>query len=127
ISFPTDALFRSAILENDISEIHRLLVADGNGISLDGCNHVGLTPLHQAVLNNNIDSVKLLLQFNASVEIPDVHGFTPLHTASACGFIQVVSLLVIFGANPFQQTQDGDLPIDLAKDLSTSRLLQDHM
>jgi hypothetical protein len=127
ISFPVDALFRSAIADNDVHEVRRLLVAHRSEISLDSVNHVGLTPLHQAVLNNNLDCVKALLHCDADVSVADMHGFTPLHTASACGFVPVISLLLIFGANPFELTSEGDLPIDLAKDVSICRLLQEQM
>ena len=69
----------------------------------------------------------MLVGFGADVNIADCHGFTPLHTASACGYLQMVSFLVIFGANVFAVTDDGDLPVDIAKDTSTASILTEQM
>ena len=122
-----EALFRSAIQDSDNQELFRILTSHGLVLDLDHTNHVGLTPLHQAVLNNNLDGVKMLLHCDVKVNLPDVNGYTPLHTASACGFLQIASLLMVFGACVFSATQDGDLAVDLATDTPTSRLLQQQM
>jgi ankyrin repeat protein len=68
-------------------------------VNINQQNHVGLTALHQAVLSNNLDAVKMLLTHGSNVNAQDMNGFSPLHTASACGFIQILSLLVIYGAD----------------------------
>ena len=127
ISFPLEAVFHSSIQDNDNTELWRILNTDSHGLELDSPNHVGITPLHHSVLNNNLDAVKMLVGFGADVNVPDVNGFTPLHTASACGYLQVASFLLLFGADVFTVTQEGDLPLDVAKDSTMSQLLLDNM
>lgn len=127
ISFPLEAVFQSAVQDADNEELWRLLHEFSTDIDVNEPNHAGLTPLHYSVLANNLDGVKMLLGFGASVNIPDCHGYTPLHTAAACGYLQMVSYLVVFGADVFATTEDGDLPADLAKDTNTATLLTDQM
>ena len=128
ISFPPEALFQSAIQDGDNLEIWRLLNSSaGRQMDVDTSNHAGLTALHQSVLNDNLDGVKILLCRGADVSKADINGFTPLHTASACGFLQISSLLLLFGANSFALTSDGDLPVDLATDNSIITLLTSEM
>ncbi|CAH1793127.1 unnamed protein product [Owenia fusiformis] len=129
VSFPLAALFQSVVQDGDPEEIMKILKhkdyspsCGGAAINVNETNHVGLTPLHHCVLNNNMDSVKIMLNHGATVNSRDINGFSPLHTASAAGFVQVASMLICFGADVFERTNDGDLPIDLAKDAATSQL-----
>lgn len=47
--------------------------------------HIGLTALHQAVLDDNFTAVRLLLKHGAEVNKLDEDGWTPLHAACAEG------------------------------------------
>ena len=127
ISFHIDAVFQSCVLEGDNVELWKLLCNHGSQIDIDSANHLGVTPLHHTVLNNNLDGVKILLSHGCEVNLADSYGFTPLHTASACGFLSIASLLLVFGADVFLQTSDGDLPADLGKNIEMIRLLQNEM
>ena len=127
ISFPLEALFQSAIQDGDNEELWRMLHEFSKDLDINETNHAGLTPLHYSVLSNNLDGVKMLLGYGADVNIADCHGFTPLHTAAACGYMQMASYLIIFGANVFAVTDEGDLPVDIAKDSSTTAILTDQM
>ena len=127
ISFSADAIFHAVIQDGDTLELIRILNDSDSPIDINQPNQLGLTPLHQGVLSNNLDAVKLLLNGGADVNAQDVNGFSPLHAAAACGFLQVVSLLVVFGANVFQTTVDKDLPVDLAKDEATTQMLHMEM
>ena len=69
ISFPIDALFQSAIQDADNDELHRLLIRHPGAIVIDQVNHMGLTPLLQVVLGNNLDGTKILLCSGAGNEI----------------------------------------------------------
>ena len=147
ISFPLDAVFQSSVQDGDNVELWRLLVTNKHEdaaitgshgpcdhdtlipvtLDLNRPSHVGVTALHQSVLNNNMDATKMLLTHGADVNLPDVNGFTPLHTAAACGFLNLVSLLLIFGADIFATTGDGDLPVDVAKNHGVAEMLQEEM
>ncbi|KAK2166034.1 hypothetical protein LSH36_43g03012 [Paralvinella palmiformis] len=128
ISFPPEAVFQSVIQDSDNNELWLILNAlEHTGVDIDKHNHAGITPLHQCVLNNNLDGVKMLMNFGADVNMADIYGLTPLHTASACGFLQVASILIIYGADIFSKANDGDLPVDFAKDTEMAQLLQAQM
>ena len=45
-------------------------------------DNFGNTPLHIAVINNQIEIVNVLLENNAKANIPNNNGWTPLHTAA---------------------------------------------
>jgi ankyrin repeat protein len=55
------------------------------------------TPLHYAVIKNNIDALKLLLQHQPNLEVRSYEG-TPLYIASELGFASAVELLLAAGA-----------------------------
>ena len=50
----------------------------------------GLTPLHQAVLEENVDAVRLLIEHGADVNKQDSDSWTPLHAACAEGHTEIV-------------------------------------
>ena len=50
-------------------------------IDINSTDHKGQTPLHLAVLNNNITSVRQLLKHGANKEAHDINGITPLFLA----------------------------------------------
>ena len=50
----------------------------------------GLTPLHQGVLEGNLQAVKLLVMHGADVNRPDSDTWTPLHAACAEGHAEIV-------------------------------------
>ncbi len=45
----------------------------------------GLTPLHQAVIENSLDMIKILLDKQANVNCIDDNLWTPLHCAAKMG------------------------------------------
>lgn len=51
---------------------------------LDAVNYSGLTPLHRAVMERCVETVKLLVKKDSDlISIPDEDGYTPLHTSIA--------------------------------------------
>lgn len=50
------------------------------GAHIDELDNDGLTPLHYAVVNRCVDTVKVLLECGANTGIKDIRGRTPLHT-----------------------------------------------
>ncbi len=58
------------------------------------------TPLHWAVMDDQTNMVRLLLDRGAEVEAADRHGRTPLHTATSFNRVALAGLLLDHGANP---------------------------
>ncbi|WP_341816387.1 ankyrin repeat domain-containing protein [Wolbachia endosymbiont (group A) of Nomada goodeniana] len=59
----------------------------------------GLTLLHRAAGNNNKESVKLLLEYGAKVDVQSKDGNTPLHYAAALGYVEIAEYLIDKGAD----------------------------
>ena len=127
ISFPPEEVFHSSVADGDNVELQRVLKHHRDELDINKANHVGVTALHQAVLNKNMDSVKILLFYGCHVNVCDAHGFTPLHTASACGYMSIASILIVHGGDVFSCTHSGQTAADVAKDNSMGRMLQEEM
>ena len=127
ISFQIDAVLQSCIVDGDNTELWKLLCNYTHQLNINQPNHFGITPQHQSILKNNLDGVKILLNHGCEVNLADSHAFTPLHMASACGFLSIASLLVVFGADVFSQTDECDLPVDVAKSSALAIMLHDEM
>jgi ankyrin repeat protein len=71
-----------------------------------------LPPIHQAVLDGNIERVRELLDGNPTlIESWDEVGRTPLRTAAFCGHTDIVRLLLDRGANIEAATTGGWPPL----------------
>ncbi|CAH1262318.1 PPP1R27 [Branchiostoma lanceolatum] len=88
--------------------------ATGHGRKNTGT--LGLTALHQAALDGNIDFVKLLVRHGAKVNCQDEDGWTPLHAAVAEGHPQVARFLLRSGARRSVRNADGDTPEELVEE-----------
>uniref|UniRef100_A0A0K0E0A1 phospholipase A2 n=1 Tax=Strongyloides stercoralis TaxID=6248 RepID=A0A0K0E0A1_STRER len=86
----TDKLFLQALL----SESHTCTYIDVNAT-----NRFGLTPIHKAILNDNLSILITLYGYGCSINNSDPSGDTPLHYAVRSGNIQIVKALLCFNAN----------------------------
>ncbi|KAH9027683.1 ankyrin repeat-containing domain protein [Lactarius hengduanensis] len=91
------------------------------------------SPLHRAwhrsLPSECVDIVRLLLEHDADVNLPDQDRATPLHYASASGKLEVSQLLVRWGADVNSQDEDDCTPLQIASDrghLDIARLLIDN-
>lgn len=71
----------------------------------------GKTPLHQAVLKQEISTVTRLLKEGVSCNVADMSGNTPLHYAVSLNNSDLVLLLVQNGANLEARNQIGETPL----------------
>lgn len=126
ISFKDETILHAAVMDSDNREIWKVLTKSPK-LSINLHMKNGLAPLHQCVLNKNVDGVKILLWFQADPDVADSDGYTCLHWASVCGYIDIASMLLVHQANLFAQTPDGEMPIDLALDAQILRFLYDEM
>mmetsp|Transcript_39915 Transcript_39915/g.55491 ORF Transcript_39915/g.55491 Transcript_39915/m.55491 type:complete len:118 (-) Transcript_39915:105-458(-) len=83
----------------------------------------GLTALHLAVRQRQVDDVSACLKSGVDIDAQDVEGDTALHLASAAGNVEIVKMLRDSGASARLRNSDGDTPYDLAKCQKTPGLV----
>lgn len=87
VSFARDVFLLSAIRDETLDEINRVLLemeADQE-LDLDAVLVGGRSALHQAVLANRGEAVSMFLDRGAYVDVLDDDGWTPLHYAVDAG------------------------------------------
>jgi hypothetical protein len=62
-------------------------------VNVPGYNNI--TPLHEAVLNNKLEAVKLLLMYGADVEARDVNGMTPRYVIIKSVYLAIMCLIML--------------------------------
>jgi ankyrin repeat protein len=82
----------------------------------------GVTPLHLAAANGQLEAIKTLVQFSADNQAKAPGGMTPLHFAVASKNLPAAKMLLRLGAEPDVKTDGvrGQTPLEL------SVLLGDH-
>lgn len=84
-------------------------------IDVDAQKKDGDTALRLAVVNNQVESVRLLLEAGANPDIQNADGNTPLIRAVAQGYTEITKLLLQHGANPHIRNNELMTAIDHAK------------
>jgi protein phosphatase 1 regulatory subunit 12A len=98
------------------------LAADINAANADG-----LTALHQACIDDNLDMVEFLVEHGADVNRGDKEGWTPLHATTSCGFVSIAKYLLEHGADVSAINCDQELAIDIAESDEMRKLLEQHL
>ena len=80
--------------------------------------------LHDAVMDNNRETVEFLLTHGADPDIPNNHNFPLLHLAIGLNNINIVQLLLDHGADPNIQNNYGATPLHLAIGLNNINIVQ---
>ncbi|XP_037036599.1 protein phosphatase 1 regulatory subunit 12B isoform X15 [Bradysia coprophila] len=124
IKFSSGCVFLAACMSADRAEVLRLL---DNGADIDTVNVDGLTALHQACIDDNLEMVEFLVQQGADVNRQDNEGWTPLHATSSCGFLSIANYLIENGADLAAVSGDGELAIDVAESNRMEELLQKYI
>jgi ankyrin repeat protein len=70
-------------------------------------NADGLTALHLAAIENNLEMAQLLISRHANMIATDLRGLTPLHQAALTGADKVAALLLGNGADVTKKDKDG--------------------
>lgn len=95
------------------------------GADLTHARHDGLTPLFMAIREGNVDMVALLLEKGADVNARGaISSVTPLHVAAYEGHHEIITLLLKSGADKQARMTSGELPVDLARQLGRTDLIQ---
>ncbi len=84
----------------------------------------GMTRLHRAVINGNINVIKILIRNGAGLNKTDNYGWAPLHWASFLGREDLMEILITNGAKQkIRSTSDwfvfkkGSLPSEVSRKL----------
>lgn len=85
------------------------------GIDVDAQKVDGDTALRLAVMNNQVESTRLLLEAGANPNIQNGDGNTPLIRAVAQGYTEITKLLLEHGANPHIRNNQLWTAADFAK------------
>lgn len=110
-------VFEAAAL-GDVERLHELLDADPSLVSAWSTD--GFTPLHYAVFFGDPETVRVLAERGADLEIPARNeeiagGALPLHSAVAAGRRETVEALLAAGADPRSQRPGGGTALDEAE------------
>lgn len=126
VRFPKGCVFLAACSSGDTDEVRSHLKM---GVNINTTNIDGLTALHQACIDANIEMVKFLVENNADINSQDNEGWTPLHAAVSVGNLEVSKYLIGKGARLNICNNDSDLPIDLcdASNTQIKEFLDDEM
>jgi hypothetical protein len=106
-----DAFFE-AVRRGDLAKVKAMIRAVPELVlarDFDGC-----TPLHVAVMRDQMDRAELLLPHNADINAKDRVGNTPLHYAASGPHAHIVKWLLAHGANVNVRNDRGETPLELA-------------
>ncbi|XP_053117143.1 protein phosphatase 1 regulatory subunit 12C isoform X2 [Hemicordylus capensis] len=122
VRFEAAAEFLACCAGAELEAAREMLSADPEAVN--GTNADGISALHQACIDENMEVVEFLLANGADVNQADNEGWTPLHVAASCGYIEIAQYLLDHGANITAVNSDGDVPLDIAEADSMEALLR---
>ncbi|XP_059507895.1 protein phosphatase 1 regulatory subunit 12A-like isoform X6 [Stegostoma tigrinum] len=122
VKFAEGAVFLAACSSGDQEEVEKLLQ---QGADINYTNVDGLTALHQACIDENLDMVTFLVEHGANINQPDNEGWTALHAAASCGFMEITEYLIKQRANVAAVNSEGELPVDIAQGEAMEKLLKE--
>jgi ankyrin repeat protein len=100
-----DAPVADAAMRGERDEVRRLL---GEGADVNAAQGDGMTALHWAAANGDIELARILLPARPALEATTrIGSYTPLHLASRAGHAALVGALLRAGANPNPLTTTG--------------------
>lgn len=82
------------------------------------------SPLHMAACYGDTQSIEILLQHKAKVNVKDSNELTPLHHTVALSKYASAQLLINKGADINAKGRDGRSPLELAKTTRDQRMIQ---
>lgn len=96
VSFQPEVVFFSAVIDNDIDTLRNLVSI--KKVNVNYKSPTGITALHYAAAEGNSESIKVLLEFGAKVNILNSYNDTPLDFAVRGGHFECAALLIQSGA-----------------------------
>ena len=100
-----DARLADAVMKRDQAAIRALL---RDKIDVNGTQADGMTALHWAVREDNLETAQLLIRAGARVGMATRYGVTPIYLACANGSESMIDLLLRAGADPNATNPGGE-------------------
>ncbi|XP_069494144.1 protein phosphatase 1 regulatory subunit 12C [Ambystoma mexicanum] len=127
VRFDGAAEFLAACAGGDLEEADAML-RRGGGTGLQNSTNIdGISALHQACIDENLEVLEFLVNHDADVNQADNEGWTPLHVAASCGYMEIAEYLLKHGANIAAVNCDGNVPVDIAEDDCMETLLRNEI
>ena len=104
VSLMPEILLHSAVLENNIEEILKLVKVDGINVNCGA--KLGLFSLHQAAFSGLEEVTEILVENGADLNITTPEGMTALDAAVCAGNFECAEILIKNGA-PVDSIKDG--------------------
>jgi ankyrin repeat protein len=102
-----------------------LLLAHGAHVHRFSHNPMRNQPLHACIaLSRDPETVRILIEQGADVNMTQAGGYCPLHQAAAAGLVDLVKILLEAGAKPDLRCDQGKTPADYARERSHDGILQ---
>jgi uncharacterized protein len=102
-----------------------LMLAHGSHVHRVSRNPMRNQALHACIaLSRNPETVGILIEQGADVNMAQAGGYTPLHQAAASGLVEVVRILLEAGAKPAMRCDQGKTPADYARERNHDGVLQ---
>ena len=119
---PVEAPVADAAERSDLEAVKTLL---RQGADVNTAQNDGMTALHWAASNNDIDIAKTLLYAGAAVRATTrLGGYNPLHLASRGGHAEVARLILEAGADPNTFTTTGVTAMHFAADADAGAVIE---
>ena len=125
VASTSEAPVAASAQARDLTAVRALLKT---GADVNAAQGDGMTALHWAAMNADVEMTTMLLQAGANVRAQSrLGGYLPLHLAAQAGSAAVVDQLLVRGAPANQPTTTGATPLMLAaasgSAAATSRLI----
>ena len=102
-----------------------LLLTHGAHVHRFSRNPLHNQPLHACIaISQDCETVRLLIEQGADVNMAQAGGYTPLHQAAANGRADLVQILLEAGANRAVLCHQGKTPADYARERKHEAVLQ---
>jgi ankyrin repeat protein len=102
-----------------------LLLAHGAHVHRFSRNPLHNQALHACIaLSRDPETVRILIEQGADVNMTQTGGYCPLHQAAAAGLVDLVKILLQAGAKPDMRCDQGKTPADYARERSHDGVLQ---
>ena len=122
VHFQPEVILQHVVIEGDVEGMKDVLSSEMKS-AVNRMSPVGLTALHQAAVDGNVECANVLVLNGANVDVQDCEGWTPLHAAAVEGHTKFVHFLLMANADPNIRSDEGETAWDIAKNRMIKKML----